>query len=225
MSPEVQFLWLPRAGANSLDYDSICIHDRIPALPFRLALADPDPQTIRPDIWADLLARSFVDEGTLAFATVDTELMLRQAAYAACVAGEDGVEVTEPARTGFAGLTVEPGNRWSLTCSPGYCVVQLHGAGQPVALPQPGVLATRAMVSSVHSQTSVFSRLTGNWEAGDTLLLCNPTAAPWIGRQTDLGAVVEIANASLAGFQGMAKRTRLNGMLEAGDVAVAVVNL
>ncbi|NNE34091.1 MAG: hypothetical protein HKN13_02575, partial [Rhodothermales bacterium] len=169
MSLEVQLLWLPRAGASTLEYEALCVHDRSDSLPFRIALADPDPETVRPELWADLLARGFVDEGALTLDSVGTDLFLRQAAYAACVASEPlASNKIEPARTGFAGLTISPDNSWRLVCSPGYCVVKLcstaashslvesdaddetddpQTANRPVCIPRPGALANRSMIS------------------------------------------------------------------------------
>jgi hypothetical protein len=242
MSLEVQLLWLPRAGASALEYEAVCVHDRSETYPFRIALADPDPATLRPELWADLLARGFVDEGALGSASVRTDLMLRQATYAACVASEPyRGEVAEPARTGFAGLTIEPGNRWKLICSSGYCVVKLSGGGYsssmdddlfdkqsapgPECTPQASELAERKTICSMLPQSAPLNAFQGHWEVGDRLLLCNPTAAPWLGRETTRSVINRIATSSLAGFQGLAKRTRLDGRLEGGDVAVAVVQL
>ncbi len=252
MSLDVQLLWLPRVGAQTLGYEAVCVHDRRETFPFRIALADPDPSTLRPDLWADLLARGFVDEGALNSGDVAGDLLLRQAAYAASVASEpfDG-SVFEPARTGFAGLTIEPGNRWRLVCSAGYCVVKLSSVGLspsladdlfddheaqiepgdtkqrfgPECTPQPGELAERKTISSMVAHANALRQFQGEWETGDRLLLCNPTAAPWLGREKTRHAINQVATASLASFQGLAKRTRLDGRLEGGDVAVAVVEL
>lgn len=230
MSLEVQLLWLPRAGSNTLEYEAVCVHERETTLPFRLALADPDKNTIRPDLWADLLARGFVDEGALNSSNVTTDLLLRQAAYAACIATEPlGDIVAEPARTGFAGLTIEAGNRWRLVCSPGYCIVQIHDSHSDMMTtacqPTVGPLADRKMISSYEPQSVRFSHYEGRWQEGDRLLLCNPTAAPWLGRENETEMLGRVARSSLAAFQGLAKRTRLDGRLEGGDVAVAVIQL
>ena len=229
----VSTMWLPKSSHASHEYeDAFAVSGKDTVLvrsesrTFRAAVADGATEPVFSGPWANRLAASFVQHGSLepAVATVRENFRSRAKRRLPWYLEEKAEEGAHAAVLGLELHGDEIGREWRATAVGDCCLFQISNGGTVVSWPPDSPAAfnnTPALISSsADDPLPEFMATSGTWRAGDAFILATDALAAFL---KSCGARTFLTNAGQ--FDEFVRDARADGRMFDDDVTAIVVEL